>query len=107
MTYIGVALELLELRSRQGGGEALEALDVVDVVGVTLEGAYGILESRDGGVLVHLDDVLAFNELRSSGLEEGSWLGPLGRSSECQRQEGEEGGGGTHVGSSQDGKSRR
>lgn len=105
MTYIGVALELLEVLGRQGGGEALEALDVIDVVGIALEGAHGILEGRDGGVLVQLHDVLALDELRSSRLKEGSRLGPLGRSSECQRQKGEESGG-THVGARQGDKSR-
>lgn len=102
MTYIGVVLKLLEMIGRQGRGEALEALDVVDVVSITLEGAHGLVESRDSGILVELDDVLALDELRSSGLDEGSRRGSLSRGSECQRQESKEGGG-THVGASQGG----
>lgn len=72
---------------------------------VALEGVHGVLEGRGGSIIIELDDVLALDELRSSRLDKGGRLGPLGRGGECQRQKREEEGG-THVGASQDDKSR-
>ncbi len=101
MTNIRVVLQSLDGCVVKSASEAPEAGDVIDMVGITLKGSQGIIQTGRGDLILHLDDELALDEISTPRLDKGGRLGTPGRSGKCQRQQREDGSG-THFGKSKE-----
>lgn len=72
MAYLGQGLDSLDTGAVEVGGEALELLGAVHVLGRRLEALDGVLHGRVGGALLELDDVGARDGGSGQGLDQGS-----------------------------------
>ena len=94
MAYLGEPAESVQGQVVKVRSKALELVVRVNVLGRGLgERSDGLLERRVVGAILELDNVLARDDVNATGLDNGSTSikgTGGGRSSECQRQQGQE-----------------
>lgn len=88
--------KLLKLLGAQAGSKAVEAVSV-SVVGIGLDAGDGRVDRSNSGVGLHLDNVLALNELSIARNNNGSRSSAPGRGGNGEGKESEESSG-THFG---------
>lgn len=87
-THIGVAPELFKLLGAQAGGEAVEGVRV-GVVGIGGNALNGGVDGVGLDLVLHLDDVLALDELGIARDDDGSGRGAPGGGGNGQGEESE------------------